>query len=254
MSVAVLVLEGQLIVTLTVLLVAAWVTRVQSDDDGVELNLICITTVAGVVVAGVVVARVVVAGIVVAGVVVAGVSTITATVIARPTAQEVTKTEESDPDLILPWSLASPPPATVTTSSSSTEEAKQTSVGIVSLGLSLPTTEIQNIASISLVSHVSCLMSHVSCLMSHLLPQGLLFPPPRAPPSKAPPTSPAPTPRIPPSTSSLPELMKRVSVFVCWAPELLEDEEEDPPNFSCDRPRPNVRIMTGKLLMMSAQN
>jgi len=114
-SVAVLVLEGQLIVTLTVLLVAA--------------------TVAGVVVAGVVVARVVVAGIVVAGV-----STITATVIARPTAQEVTKTEESDPDLILPWSLASPPPATVTTSSSSSEEAKQTSVGIVSLGLSLPST------------------------------------------------------------------------------------------------------------------
>jgi len=124
-SVAVLVLEGQLIVTLTVLLVAA--------------------TVAGVVVAGVVVARVVVAGIVVAGivvarVVVAGISTITATVIARPTAQEVTKTEESDPDLILPWSLASPPPATVATSSSSSEETKQTSVGIVSLGLSLPST------------------------------------------------------------------------------------------------------------------
>jgi len=122
-SVAVLVLEGQLIVTLTVLLVAATVARV---------------VVAGVVVAGVVVARIVVAWVVVAGIVVAGVSTITATVIAGPTAQEVTKTKESDPDLVLPGSLASPSPATVTASSSSSEEAKQTSVSIVSLGLSLP--------------------------------------------------------------------------------------------------------------------
>jgi len=104
-----------------------------------QLNLICITTVAGVVVAGIVVAWIVVARVVVAGVVVAGVSTITATVIASPTTQEVTKTKESDPDLILPGSLASPSPATVTaSSSSSSEEAKQPGVGVVTLGLSLP--------------------------------------------------------------------------------------------------------------------
>merc|ERR1719445_2403159 len=73
-----------------------------------------------------------------------------------------------------------------------------------------------------------------ACLL--LLPQGLLLPPLRAPPKTAPPRSPAPTPRMPPSISSLPVLMNLVSVEG-WLPELLEgelleDEDDDPPNFN----------------------
>ena len=89
---------------------------------------------------------------------------------------------------------------------------------------------------------------------SHLLPQGLLLPPLRAPPKTAPPRSPAPTPRMPPSISSLPVLMNLVSVEG-WLPELLEgelleDEDDDPPNFNWGWPTPNARKRIGKLLML----
>ena len=61
------------------------------------LNLKCITIVAGVVVAGIGVTWVVVAWVVVLRV-----STVTATVIVRPSAEQISQTKEPDPDLVLP--------------------------------------------------------------------------------------------------------------------------------------------------------
>jgi len=111
-SVAVLVPEGELVVALTgVLLVVA-------------------------IVAGVVVAGIVVTWVVVAWVVVLRVSTVTATVIVRPSAEQISQTKEPDPDLVLSRSL-SPPPATVAASTSS-EQSEEASVGAVSLRLSPP--------------------------------------------------------------------------------------------------------------------
>jgi len=81
----VLVSEGQLVVTLAGVLVIPIIARI-------------------------VVARIVVARIVVAGI--TGISTVAATVVTPPS-EEVLQTEEPDPDLVLPGSLASPP-ATVT--------------------------------------------------------------------------------------------------------------------------------------------
>lgn len=101
------------------------------------LNLKCITIVAGVVVAGIVVTWVDVAGVVVAGVVVLRVSTVTPTVIVRPSSSEdISQTKEPDPDLVLSRSL-SPPPATVAPSTSS-EQSEEASVGAVALRLSPP--------------------------------------------------------------------------------------------------------------------
>ena len=100
------------------------------------LNLKCITIVAGVVVAGIVVTWVGVAWVVVLWVVVLRVSTVTATVIVRPSAEQISQTKEPDPDLVLSRSL-SPPPATVAASTSS-EQSEEASVGAVSLRLSPP--------------------------------------------------------------------------------------------------------------------
>jgi len=100
------------------------------------LNLKCITIVAGVVVAGIVVTWVVVAGVVVLRVVILRVSTVTPTVIVRPSSEDISQTKEPDPDLVLSRSL-SPPPATVAPSTSS-EQSEEASVGAVPLRLSPP--------------------------------------------------------------------------------------------------------------------
>jgi len=78
-----------------------------------------------------------IAWIVVAWIVVAGVSTVTATVATSPS-EDVSKTKEPDPDPILPGGLASSSPATVTARVTSAKQSKQTSVGVVSISLPLP--------------------------------------------------------------------------------------------------------------------
>jgi len=97
-------------------------------------STLLLVVVAGVVVTGVVVAGVVVARVVVLRVLV--VSTVTAAVISS--SQDIFKTEEPDTNTVLSWSLAPPPPSTVTAIVVTTKQSKQTSVRVLTIGLSFP--------------------------------------------------------------------------------------------------------------------
>jgi len=114
MSVPVFISECQLVVTLA--------------------STLLLVVVAGVVVTGVVVAGVVVTRVVVLRVLV--VSTVTAAVISS--SQDIFKTEEPDTNSVLSWSLTPPPPSTVTAIVVTTKQSKQTSVRLVTIGLSFP--------------------------------------------------------------------------------------------------------------------
>jgi len=114
MSVPVSISECQLVVTLT--------------------STLLLVVVAGVVVAGVVVAGVIVTRVVVLRVLV--VSAVAAAVISS--SQDIFKTEEPDTNSVLSWSLTPPPPSTVTAIVVTTKQSKQTSVRLVTIGLSFP--------------------------------------------------------------------------------------------------------------------
>jgi len=98
-------------------------------------STLLLVVVAGVVVTGVVVAGVVVTRVVVLRVLV--VSTVTAAVISS--SQDIFKTEEPDTNSVLSWSLTPPPSSsTVTAIVVTTKQSKQTSVRLVTIGLSFP--------------------------------------------------------------------------------------------------------------------
>jgi len=100
-------------------------------------SALLLVVVAGVVVAGIVVAGIVVAGIVVAGIVVLRVSTVTAAVISS-SPQDILEAEEPDTDLVLARSLTSPPPAATVTAIVASKQSEQTSVCVLTIGLSFP--------------------------------------------------------------------------------------------------------------------
>jgi len=100
-------------------------------------STLLLVVVAGVVVAGIVVAGIVVAGIVVAGIVVLRVSTVTAAVISS-SPQDILEAEEPDTDLVLARSLTSPPPAATVTAIVASKQSEQTSVCVLTIGLSFP--------------------------------------------------------------------------------------------------------------------
>jgi len=136
------ILECQLVVTLASALLLVVVAGVVVAGIVVARIVVAGIVVARIVVTGIVVARIVVTGIVVAGIVVARivvlrVSTVTAAVISS-SPQDVLEAEEPDTNPILARSLASPPPAATVTAIVASKQSEQTSVCVLTIGLSFP--------------------------------------------------------------------------------------------------------------------